>query len=155
MTVPLPLPPLTPKDVFLAALAAGRTVPEDETHVVFANCILEQLYKLGHLRSAAVLVKQRERAWSELAAPDACPPNLPLAGHTHAAPQPLCPPQGIRSDCESLAEVWRACLEATAQRVAEMDSAVFTPASCASALRALVRTSSLQCPPCPNIEGAR
>lgn len=149
MTAPLPLPPLTPKDVFLAALAAGRTVPEDETHLVFASCIVKQLYKLGYPVSAAGGIEHSEVPL-ESAATDDCATSLPVPDCAHADPQPPPPQQRIRSDVDALGEVWRACLEAVAQRIVEMDPAGFTPASCASALRALVRTSSLQCLPCPH-----
>ncbi|WP_041657740.1 MULTISPECIES: hypothetical protein [Achromobacter] len=143
MTAPLPVSPLTPKAVFLAALAAGRTVPEDETHVIFANCIVEQIYKLGYQLSAADGFKQPERVSSELAARDACATFRPLQGHSLAQTQPLHPPAFVSIDVETLGEVWRACLEAVAQRVVGMDPAGFTPTSCASALLALVRTSNL------------
>ncbi|CAB3892121.1 MULTISPECIES: hypothetical protein [Achromobacter] len=149
MTAPLPLPPLTPKDVFFAALAAGRTVPEDKSHLVFANCIVKQLYKLGYPVSAAGGIEQPEVP-RESAATDDCATSLPLPDCAHADPQPLRALQRVHSDVDALGEVWRACLEAVAQRIVEMDPAGFNPTSCASALRALVRTSSLQCLPCPD-----
>lgn len=149
MTAPLPLPPLTPKDVFLAALAAGRTVPEDKSHLIFANCIVKQLHKLGYPVSAAGGIEQPEVP-RESAATDDRAASLPLPDCAPADPQPPRPPQRVGLDVEALGEVWRACLEAVAQRIVEMDPAGFNPTSCASALRALVRTSSLQCLPCPD-----
>ncbi|CAB3846091.1 hypothetical protein LMG3410_01524 [Achromobacter aegrifaciens] len=148
MTAPLPLSPLTRKAVFLAALAAGRTVPEDETHVIFANCVVEQIYKLGYRLSATDDFEQPEGISSELAAPQACLTRRPLPGlpPIHMRSQHL--PAVVSLDVDSLGEVWRACLEAVAQRVAGMDLAGFTPTSCASALLALVRTSHLACIPC-------
>lgn len=144
MTAPLPLSPLTRKAVFLAALAAGRTVPEDETHVIFANCVVEQIYKLGYWLSATDDFEQPEDISSEVAAPQTCPTRCPLPGlprvHTRSGHQPAL----VGRDVDSLdEEVWRACLEGLAQRVAGMAPAGFTPTSGASALLALVRTSNL------------
>lgn len=149
MTAPLPLSPLTRKAVFLAALAAGRTVPEDETHVIFANCVVEQIYKLGFRLSATTDDFERPEAISsELAAPQSCPTPRPLPEHPQAHTQSLHRPAVVSLEVDGLDEVWRACLEAVAQRVAGMDPAGFTPTSCASALLAMVRTSNLACIPC-------
>lgn len=102
MAAILPASPLTLQDVFLAALNSGRVVPEDPTHVQFANALMGQL----SLRGCA-----------------------PMTNEATAV------------DHFDYGEMWRACLAAVASRVESMPSDGFTPATCASALRALASTS--------------
>lgn len=47
MAAILPASPLTLQDGFLAALNSGRVVPEDATHVQFANALMGQLASRG------------------------------------------------------------------------------------------------------------
>lgn len=102
MAAILPASPLTLQDVFLAALNSGRVVPEDATHVQFANALMEQLASRG------------------------CAPMSTEA---------------MAADDFDYGEMWRACLAAVASRVESMPRDGFTPATCASALRALASTS--------------
>ncbi|MPS81669.1 MAG: hypothetical protein E2591_26705 [Achromobacter sp.] len=132
------LSPLTAKDVFIAALAAGRAVPEDETHVAFANSLLEQIHNKGLRLTPAMRLDDFQSHGEALAA--AILSLRPM----RQLPAPS--PAVQASENADLGALWRACLESAAQRVAAMDPANFTPASCANALRALAGTSALAQP---------
>lgn len=134
-----PPSPLTASDVFVAALAAGRAVPEDQTHVAFANSLLEQIHNKGLRLTPAMRLDDFQSHSEALAAA--------ILSLRPMRQLPARSPAIQASGDANLGALWRACLESAAQRVAGMDPANFTPASCANALRALADTSTLAQPP--------